>query len=311
MAAILGFGASLPPRIVTHEALAERLGVAPEWIIEACGIRERRWAEGQTVADLGEAAAREALEAAGIAPSQLGGIIAGTGTPQRQFPGLSAELQKRLGCPGIPAFDVHLASSGGMVALCLAAELCRAYEPILVVAAEKMSEVIQRDLAKETAILFGDGAGAAVVAPEGPLEILESAWGSDGTYADELRLDCGGALHMNGRAVIMQANRKLTAVVHELLKRRALAPGDVDLYLFHQANLNLLRQVGKSLGVDPARVPITLDRFGNTSSASLLIAAAEAWEDGRFAPGSRTLLAAFGAGFSWGGMLLQAQGRQA
>lgn len=305
MAAILGFGACLPERVVGNEELAGLLGVEADWILQACGIRERRWADGEGVLDLAEGAAREALAASGLVPADLGGIIVGTGTPERQFPGVSAQLQARLGRPGIPAFDVHLASSGGIVALCLAARLCGAMGPILVVGAEKMSTVVQRDLARETAILFGDGAGAAVVAPgPGPLEILDSRWGSDGAFADDLALDFGGALHMNGRAVIMQANRKLTTVVQELLQGQALGAADVDLFLFHQANLNLLRQVGKTLGIDPARVPITLDRYGNTSAASVLVAAAEAWREGRFRPGGKSVMAAFGAGFSWGGLLM-------
>jgi len=307
MASILGFGACLPERVVTNAELAERLGVETQWILDACGIHERRWAaDNESVADLAERAALAALADAGLGPAQLKGIIVGSGTPSRQFPGLSAEVQKRLGCAGIQAFDVHLASSGGLIALCLAAKLCEGIGPILVVAAEKMSDVVQRDLAKETAILFGDGAGAAVVVPEdGPIEILDHLWASDGTFSDDLSLDFGGALRMNGRTVIMQANRKLTATIQELLERNGIAVPQVDCFLFHQANLNLLKQVGKTLGIDPAKVPITLDRYGNTSAASVLIAAAEAKAEGRFHPGALAALAAFGAGFSWGGMLLR------
>lgn len=308
MASILGFGAWLPERVVVNTELAALLGIDAEWILEACGIRERRWAGDESVVDLAEKAAREAIANSGMEPSSLGGIIVGTGTPDRQFPGVSAQLQARLDCPGIPVFDVHLASSGGLVALCLAARLCEQMGPVLVVGAEKMSSVIQRDLAKETAILFGDGAGAAVVsAGAGPLEILDAKWGSDGAFAEDLKLDFGGPLHMHGRSVIMQANRKITGAVQDLLQGNAVDAADVELFLFHQANLNLLRQIGKTLGIDPARVPITLDRYGNTSAASVLIAAAEAWKEGRFAQGSKSVMAAFGAGFSWGAALLEAR----
>lgn len=307
MAAILGFGARLPERVVSNRELAGLLDVEAGWIQQICGIRERRWAGAESVVDLAEGAAREALAAANREPGTLGGIIVGTGTPERQFPGVSAQLQARLGCPGIPAFDVHLASSGGLVALCLAATLCQQQGPILVVGAEKMSPILQRDLAKETAILFGDGAGAALVDPgPGPLEILDARWGSDGAFAGDLTLEFGAPLHMNGRAVIMQANRMLAGAVQDLLRRNAMEPAAVDLFLFHQANLNLLHQVGKSLGIEAAKVPITLDRYGNTSAASVLIAAAEACKEGRFAPGTRAVLAAFGAGFSWGALLLEA-----
>lgn len=309
MASIHGFGACLPERVVTSQELGERLGVGTQWILDACGIRERRWAgAGESAADLAEGAARAALRQSGLDAAALRGIIIGSGTPPRQFPGISADLQRRLGCPGIPAFDVHLASSGGLVALCLAAKLCEGLGPFLVVGAEKMSEVVQRDLAKETAILFGDGAGAAVVAPgDGPIQVLDSTWGSDGGFADDLSLEFGGALRMNGRTVIMQANRKLTGTLQELLERNGLTVPQVDLFLFHQANLNLLKQVGRTLGIDPAQVPITLDRYGNTSSASVLIAAAEAQAEGRFRAGALAAVAAFGAGFSWGGMLLRAR----
>ena len=308
MASILGFGAWLPERVVGCDELAGLLGVDPGWILEACGVRERRWAGDEPVAELAEKSAREALSNAGLESSDLGGLIVGTGTPDRQFPGVSAQLQARLGCAGIPAFDVHLASSGGLVALCLAARLCESLGPVLVIGAEKMSAVIHRDLAKETAILFGDGAGAAVVSPgPGPLEILDARWGSDGTFAEDLKLEFGGALHMNGRAVIMQANRKLTGAVQDLLARNSVDASAVELFLFHQANLNLLRQVGRTLGIDPAKVPITLDRYGNTSAASVLIAAAEAWKDGRFESGGKAVMAAFGSGFSWGAVLLQAR----
>ena len=308
MAAILGFGAYLPDRIVTHEALAAELGVEPSWILEACGIRERRYAApDESVVDLAEQAARRCLDAAFLPASRLGGILVGTGTPHRQFPGVSADLQRRLGAPGIPAFDVHLASSGGLIALCLAAELCGRLGPVLVVGAERMSGVIARNMVKETAILFGDGAGAAVVTPEaGPLEILDWTWASDGTFADDLSLSWDGVLQMSGRTVIMQASRKLAGAVKTLLERNGRDVGGIGLFLFHQANVNLLRQLGKTLGIEEARLFMNLERYGNTSAASVLIAAAEAWQQGRLAAGSTAVMAAFGAGFTHGAMLVRA-----
>jgi 3-oxoacyl-[acyl-carrier-protein] synthase-3 len=305
---ILALGAYLPERVVTHEALAAALHVDPPWILDACGIRERRYAApDEGVVDLAEKAARSCLEAAGLQAGTLGGIIVGTGTPHRQFPGVSASLQPRLGTGIIPAFDVHLASSGGLVALCLAADLCRRLGPVLVVGAERMSGVIARDMAKETAILFGDGAGAALVAPAGgPLQILDWAWASDGTYADDLALPWDGPLRMNGRAVIMQANRKLAGAIKALLERNRLDIGGVSLFLFHQANINLLRQFSKTLGIDADRVFVNLDRYGNTSAASVLIAATEAWTRGLLPAGSTAVVAAFGTGFTHAAMLLRA-----
>jgi len=207
----------------------------------------------------------------------------------------------------IPAFDVHLASSSGLVALCLAADLCRRLGPVLVVGAERMSGVIARDRAKETAILFGDGAGAALVAPDGgSLEILDWLWTSDGAYADDLTLPWDGPLQMTGRAVIMQANRKLAAAVKALLERNRLDVAGISLFLFHQANINLLRQLGKTLRIDADSIFVNLDRYGNTSAASILIAAEEACKRGLLGAGSAAVVAAFGAGFTHAAMLLRA-----
>ena len=307
MAQILGFGAHLPGTVLDNAALAAEFGLDPAWILQACGIETRRVAaERETVVDLAEQAARNCLERCGLAPGGLGGILVGTGTPQRQFPGVSASLQQRLGVVGIPAFDIHLASVGGFFAFATAVELCQRYGPILVVGAERMSEVMAREpRAKETAILFGDGAGACIVAPgEGALSVVDLRMQSDGTFADDLSLEHGGALAMDGRSVILQANRKLRQSLADLLERNGLAAADVGLWLFHQANLNLLKQVGKGLGIPEDRVYLNLPRYGNTSSASLFIAAAEARDEGRFRPGY-AVLAAFGAGMSWGSALLR------
>ena len=215
---------------------------------------------------------------------------------------MSASLQQRLGCPGL-ALDIHLASAGGFMALVLATQLCDRLGPILVVGAEKMSEVVERHPAKETAILFGDGAGACLVVPgPGPVEIQDWIAASDGTFADDLCLEAGGPLVMNGRQVIMQANRKLTGAIKTLLERTGTAPEAVGLFLFHQANVNLLRQVAKTLGIGEDRLFVNLETRGNTSAASILIAAAEARAQGRFVPGQTGIMAAFGSGFSFGAL---------
>ena len=173
-----------------------------------------------------------------------------------------------------------------------------------------MSRVLHRaPLAKETAILFGDGAGACVVAPgDGALDVVDVRLESDGTFAEALALDPGGRLVMDGRTVILQASRKLPAAIRSVLEPRGLAPGDVDLFVLHQANLNLLRAVARSLGVGEERLFVNVDRLGNTSAASVLIALSEASESGLLRPGTNVVLAAFGAGFSWGAALLRVAG---
>jgi 3-oxoacyl-[acyl-carrier-protein] synthase-3 len=311
MAGIAGLGHHLPEGVLGNEALAAEFGVDPDWIVSVSGIHERRCvAPGETVSDLAERAARAALADAGLAPSDLGGIVVGTGTPDRQFPGVSADLQKRLGVPGIPAFDIHLASVGGLFALATACALCPQYGPVLAVGAEAMTPVMARPpRVKETAILFGDGAGAAVVVPGGArIAIDDIRIASDATHADALFMAFGEAMRMDGRTVILQANRKLQTALSELLSRNGLSVDDVDLFLFHQANLNLLRQVGGALKVDPAKVFVNLDRYGNTSAASLLIAMSDARDAGLLAPGRRTAAAAFGAGMGWGAALLTVTG---
>jgi 3-oxoacyl-[acyl-carrier-protein] synthase III len=307
MPAILGFACHLPERVVGNTELAARLGVTPDWITGMCGMGQRRYAAAdESVVDLAERAARALIERLNVPPGEIGALLVGTGTPHRQFPGVSASLAARLGVKERLALDVHLASSGGLVALCLANDLCPRHGPVLVVAAEKMSAVIERHPAKETAILFGDGAGACLVSPDaGPYRIVEATSACDGAFADDLYLEAGGPLVMNGRQVIMQAVRKLTRTVTEILARHGKTPADVGLFLFHQANLNLLRQVAAQLRIDLARVFVNLTRYGNVSAASVLIAAAEAEAERRFVRGEPAVLAAFGAGFSYGAALLE------
>ena len=308
MAHLAGFGKALPEGVVANAGLAVEFGVSEEWIVSVSGIRERRRAkDGETAASLAHRAALEALGQANLEPTGLGAIVVGTGSSPRQFPGVSADLQRLLGAPGIPAFDVPLASAGGLFALALAVDLAPRYGPVLVAGAELMSRVLDRPpRVKETAILFGDGAGACVVKPgPGPVEVVDIRIASDGALGDDLSMTPDGALTMNGRTVILQASRKLPAAVRDILSRAGLTPADVNLYVFHQANLVLLRQVAKSLGVDESRLAIDVDRYGNTSAASMLIALAGAAEARRLTPGSRVVLAAFGAGFSWGAALLR------
>ncbi len=308
MAHVLGFGRHLPERVVDSGELAERLGVTREWVLQSCGIEQRRWAASdETVLDLAERAARPLLERLGLQASDVGALLVGSGTPERVFPGLSASLARRLGLGRVFALDVPLASSGSLVALALALDLCPRYGPALVVGAEKMSAVLERDFQKETAILFGDGAGACVVAPgDGPLSLLDARVWTEGAFADSLYLEPGGALRMQGREVILQASRQLPRAVREVLSAHGRTPADVGLFVFHQANLNLLTRVAAQLEVGPERLLTNVARYGNTSAASLLIAASEAEEAGRFAPGQLAVLAAFGAGFSCGAALLQA-----
>jgi 3-oxoacyl-[acyl-carrier-protein] synthase-3 len=214
---------------------------------------------------------------------------------------------KELGIAGVPCLDVPLASAGSLFGLSLASRLTEVYGRILVVAAEKMSAIAKQEpLDKNIAILFGDGAGACLVANDsGPLRIIDSLLRSDGSYAEDLRLDASGRLAMNGLSVIMQASRKIPSVIQELLKKQGTAAADVAAFLMHQANQNLIDRVAKALGVPSNRFYSNIVRLGNTSSASMLIAATEYFEQNKLEPHEKIVFAGFGAGFHWGAALVE------
>ncbi len=299
-----GFGMHVPERVVTNEEMAERIGRTAEWIEGASGIRERRWADEETgVADLAVAAARDCLGRAGVEASSLGMIIVASGSARAGFPGPAAEVALRLGLETTPALDVPMASAGGLFGMAMAAEMAARFGDVLVIGAEKMSAVIEAGpLDANTAMLFGDGAGAALVsARPGRWEILDAVLHTDGQYRESLAFDWRAPLRMNGLSVILQAARKLPSSIEEVLGRQQMAAAEVAIFLLHQANQNLLLRVAKSLGVPGERVYSNVARYGNTSSASMLIAAAE-WSAERRAAGP-VVFSAFGAGFHWGAIL--------
>jgi len=300
MSYLHAFGAHVPPRIVANAELAAELGCAPEWIESASGIRERRYADADTVADLAIAAARDCLARAGIEASKLGLIMVSSGSAERRFPGPAATVAAALGLNTTPVLDLPIASAGSIFALSLASQLAPTYGDVLVVASEKMSSVIQgATLDQNTAILFGDGAGAALVSSRpSRIEIVDSVLHTDGANREDLSLEWGGPLRMNGLTVILQASRKLPAVIQEVLQRSGLVAAEVKQFVMHQANQNLIMKVARTLGVDASLVFSNIAKYGNTSSASMLIAASE-WEP---SPGY-AVFAGFGAGFNWGALL--------
>ncbi len=308
MASIVGFGHSIPGDVLTNQALAAEFGIDPEWIVSVSGIQTRRVvAANETVCDLAERASQACLKDAGINADKLGAIIGCTGTPHQQFPGISAEVQKRLNAPGIPAFDLHLASISGLFGVALANKMCEVWGPTLVVAAETMTRALaQGPRAKETAILFGDGAGACLVtSSDSPLAIRDISVASDATFSDALRMDFGSTLQMDGRTIIMHAVRKLARAVADLLERNSLRVEQVGLFLFHQANLRLLERLMKELKLEAGQCFVNIENYGNTSSASWMIAASEAKAAGLLHSGMKVVIAAFGAGLSWGAALVE------
>lgn len=306
MAFLKGFGAHLPARVVGNQEMGTLTGATPDWILNVSGIQERRFAApDETVADLATAAAEDCLERCGIASSSLGMIIVAGGTAERRFPGPAATVAHRLGLAGPPALDLPMPSAGALFAVALAARLANEYGNILVIGAEKMSTVIVRQPVEPgIAVLFGDGAGACLVsAGTGAARILDSAIYSDGAFTEDLRLRFEAPLEMNGRAVIMQASRKIPRAIAAVLERHQVAPGDVDVFLMHQANQNLIDGVARALGVPSSRFYSNIRRYGNTSAASMLIAAAEWSQATGFRSGAPVVFAGFGAGFHWGALL--------
>jgi len=299
------FGAYLPERVVANAELAERVGKTSEWIESVSGIQERRWAEAeQTVADMGVAAAENCLRKAGVSSNTLGMLIVASGSAARGFPGPAAEVADRLCLGSTPALDLPMASAGSLFGLALAMRLVETHGDVLVVASEKMSALVESD--PNTAILFGDGAGAALVsARPGRWRMLDAVLHTDGQYRADLAFDGAGPLRMNGLTVIMQATRKIPAAILEVLGRRNISVQQVSAFLLHQANLNLLARVAKSLGVGPEKVFANVQRYGNTSSASMLIAASE-WSETKSDRGP-IVFSAFGAGFHWGGLVADSE----
>ncbi len=305
MAAIQAFGAYLPARVVSNDELAARLNCEAQWILDVSGIEERRYAApDESVVTMAVAAANQCLDRADKKPTDIGLFLVSSGSAERRFPGPASEVAYQLGAAGAPAIDLPIASAGGLFGMALAASLAATYGNVLVIAAEKMSDVVSREPLERGAVpLFGDGAGACLIGPDGPAQILDAVLHSDGTFAGDLRLDFGAPLSMNGRSVILQASRKIPAAINEGLARQRRSAAEVEVFLMHQANQNLMDRVARALEVDPAKFHSNIRRYGNTSSASMLIAASEWWQHPGPKPGDLICLAAFGAGFHWGALL--------
>ena len=300
------FGAYVPHRVVSNADLARQLSCTPDWIREMSGIEERRFAEDEeTVIDMGFAAARQCLERASVLAEQVGMLIVASGSGDRRFPGPACSIAARLGLKQTPALDVPMASAGSLFGMSIASRLTAAYGRILVIGTEKMSTLAVREpLDKNIAILFGDGAGACLItAARGETKIIDSVLHTDGNFAEDLRLGHTGPFEMNGRSVITQAWRKIPAAISEVLERNHKIAAEVEIFLMHQANQNLIDRVARSLHVPSKKFFSNIARYGNTSSASMLIAASEWFALGGPQPGAAICFAGFGAGFHWGSLL--------
>jgi 3-oxoacyl-[acyl-carrier-protein] synthase III len=312
---IIGTGSYLPQTVLSNDDLAARLDTSDAWIVERTGIQRRHVAaEGEFTSDLGTAAARNALDAAGLTPADIDLIVVATATPDQTFPAVATVIQHKLGMTHGVAFDVGAVCSGFLYALTVADALLRSggYRRALVIGAETFSRLLDWE-DRTTAVLFGDGAGAIVLeAQDQPGDgndrgVLASRLHSDGRYNDLLYVDGGpgstgttGHLRMKGREVFRHAVVNLASVMGEVLDDAGLTAQDVVWVVPHQANLRILEATAKKLGLSPDRVVITVDRHANTSAASVPLALDVAVRDGRVQPGDLLLLEAMGGGFTWG-----------
>lgn len=307
MASILAFGKYLPNRVLTNAELAGMVSCEAAWIEQATGIAERRMAAPEEdVVALGVHAGKDCLAASGIEVSAIAMLLVSSGSTTRSFPGPAADIAKLLNLPAAtPAIDLPMASAGSLFGLALASRLAASTGPILLIASEKMTDcALLEPLEKNTSILFGDGAGACIVVPgKGRMEIQASVLHSEGAHTNDLALDFAGRLTMNGMNVIRHASQKIPAAIREVLG--SLETCRISTFLMHQANQNLIDRVAKALGVETTRFFSNIRNYGNTSSASMLIAAAEWLESTSPEPGELVCFSAFGAGYHWGALLCE------
>lgn len=316
--AIIGTGAFTPENIVTNKDMESIVDTTDEWIVQRTGIKQRHIAkEGETTADLGEKAARAALENAGIGIDQIDMIILATSTPNNTFPATAVEIQHRLGMSHGAAFDTQAVCSGFVFALTTADQYIQTgfAKRILVIGAETFSRILDwKD--RTTCVLFGDGAGAVIleaVEGTGSVEdtgILTSHLRSDGAHKQKLYVDGGpsttgtaGFLRMEGKEVFRHAVGMITDVIEDAYAATGLTSDDLDWFIPHQANKRIIDASAKKLNIDPAKVVITVDQHGNTSAASIPLAFNQAVTDGRVKKGDIILFEAMGGGFTWGSVL--------
>jgi 3-oxoacyl-[acyl-carrier-protein] synthase-3 len=317
-ARIIGTGRYLPEKVLTNKDLEQMVETSDQWIQERTGIRQRHVAaEGQTTCDLAEMAARQAMEDAGLEPGEIDLLLVGTTTPDLVFPSTACLLQHRLGMAECGAFDINAACSGFIYALSVADQYIRngTARNVLVVGAETLTRMLDWN-DRSTCVLFGDGAGAAVLTSDENPGILSTHIHANGGFSDLLKVDVGVstgfrpearggvAVSMKGNEVFKVAVNTLGRIVDETLAANDLEKEDLDWLIPHQANLRIIKATARKLKMSMDQVVVTVDRHGNTSAASVPMALDEALRSGRIQRGDKLLLEAFGGGFTWGAALI-------
>lgn len=326
--AILGSGHYVPTRVVTNDDLAKLMPTTHDWVVQRTGIKERRYIEhsGIGASDLALPAAKMALEQAGREIKDIDAVIFATLSPDVQFPGGACFLIQKLGMPGVPALDIRNQCSGFLYSLSIADAWIRGgvYRNVLVVGSEVHSTGVEfNERGRDVAVLFGDGAGAVLVGeatrPDQGLHAIELH--ADGAGIHDLWLEAPASMYdprlskemldegrhypkMNGKQVFRWATEKMPEVAHSVLKQSNLTIADVDLFVPHQANMRINQFVAAKLGIADDKVVHNIERYGNTTAATIPIGISESWREGKIREGSRVLMAAFGAGFTWGGAVV-------
>jgi 3-oxoacyl-[acyl-carrier-protein] synthase-3 len=326
---ILGVGSYVPPQIWTNDDLKKLMDTTDEWVQQRTGIKQRHWVDQDSTtssSDLALEAANRALTASGVRKEELDMVIFATLSPDHEFPGTACFFQAKLGVPGIPALDVRQQCTGFLYGMSIADQFIRSgmYKKILLVGAEVHSKGLDKSTrGRDVAVLFGDGAGAVVIGVvDGPVDrnssqILSTHLHADGRFAKELWIQVPGMDHpgdrlsvdrlvdgqqypqMNGKTVFVHAVKRMPEVLMEGLQANGLKIQDVDLFVFHQANLRINEMVAKQLEIPEEKVFNTIDRFGNTTAATIPIGLDEAVKVGKLKPGMLVASVAFGSGFTW------------
>jgi len=325
---LLGIGMSVPARVVTNHELATMMETSNEWIIERTGIEQRRWvSEGETGASLATAASRQAIERAGLQPRDIDLIVYATLSPDFNFPGTGVFVQRALGLKDIPCLDIRQQCTGFIYGLSIADAYIRtgAFKHVLVIGSEVHSTGLDQSTAgRDVTVLFGDGAGAVVVgrATDEDHMILSTHIHADGSEAEILWTEYpASARHpritaeamaerkhypvMNGKRVFKHAVTRMPAAIMEGMVTNNLKLGDIDMVIPHQANLRINQMVAQMIGLAPERMHNNIQKYGNTTAASIPICMNEAIELGKIKPGNLVCLVAFGAGLTWGSVFLR------
>lgn len=322
-AAITGWGMAVPERVMTNDDLSKIVETSDEWIFTRTGIRERRViGPGESTSTLATEAGRKAIAQSGLAPSDIDLVILATCTPDRPFPATACTVQARLGMPRAAAFDVAAACSGFVYGLNVATSMIRsgAARNVLFIAADIFTHYINWN-DRNTCVLFGDGAGAVVLQPtDKPLGLLSCVMGASGDHEDLMAVDVGGTrmpatselleqgrqyVYMNGREIFKLAVRGMGDSSEQAIREAGLVSSDIDLIVPHQANIRIIEATAKRLGAPMDQVFVNIDRYGNTSAATIPLALVEAFEAGRLNDGDAVLLTAFGGGLTWASAVLR------